>query len=175
MGILQVEKGANAALVPYLISQDLISLWGRVTAPVWYIIKELQENDPGKHCNEGSIVHAQLLQSCPTLWDPMDCGSPGSSVHGILQARILEWVTMSSSRGSPQARDQTHVSCTSRSWIVYQLSHLGSLRSLYALTISTLWVVISSPLMGNTSQTFSQSQCYIFYSGWVKSVLFENK
>ena len=39
-------------------------------------------------------------QSCPTLCDPMDCSLPGSSVHGILQARILEWVTISFSKGS---------------------------------------------------------------------------
>jgi len=39
-------------------------------------------------------------QSCPTLWDPMDCSPPGSSVHGILQARILEWVAIPFSRGS---------------------------------------------------------------------------
>ena len=43
---------------------------------------------------------AKSLQSCPTLCDPMDYSLPGSSVHGILQARILEWVAMSSSRGS---------------------------------------------------------------------------
>ena len=42
---------------------------------------------------------AKSLQSCPTLWDLMDCSPPGSSVHGILQARILEWVSMFSSRG----------------------------------------------------------------------------
>ena len=41
-----------------------------------------------------SCVHAQSLQSCPTLCDPMDYSPPGSSVHGILQARILEWVAM---------------------------------------------------------------------------------
>ena len=45
-------------------------------------------------------VYSQSLQSCPTLCDPMDCGPPGSSVHGILQVRILEWVAMPSSRGS---------------------------------------------------------------------------
>ena len=39
-------------------------------------------------------VHAKLLQSCPTLCDPMNCSPPGSSVHGMLQARILEWVAM---------------------------------------------------------------------------------
>ena len=54
---------------------------------------------------------AQLLQLCPTLWDPMDCSPPGSSVHGISQARILEWVAISSSRGSSQPRDGTWVSC----------------------------------------------------------------
>ena len=45
-------------------------------------------------------VGAKSLQSCLTLWEPMDCGLTGSSVHGILQARILEWVAMPSSRGS---------------------------------------------------------------------------
>ena len=48
-----------------------------------------------------------------SVCDPMDCSPPGSSVHGILQARILEWVTMPSSRGSSQPRDQTCVSCIS--------------------------------------------------------------
>ena len=60
--------------------------------------------------NEHACVHAQSLQSCPALYDPMDHSPPGSSVHGILQARILEWVAMPSSRGS-RPRDQTHVSC----------------------------------------------------------------
>ena len=45
-------------------------------------------------------VRAKLLQSCPTLGNPMDCSPPGSSVYGILQARILEWVAMPFSRGS---------------------------------------------------------------------------
>ena len=39
-------------------------------------------------------VHAKLLQSCPTLCNPMDCSPPGSSVHGILQERILEWIAI---------------------------------------------------------------------------------
>ena len=53
---------------------------------------------------------SEVAQSCPTLCDPMDCSLPGSSVHGILQARILEWVTISFSRGSSRPRDQTQVS-----------------------------------------------------------------
>ena len=57
---------------------------------------------------------AQLLQSCPTLCDPMDYRLPGSSVHGILQARVLEWwVAMPSSKGSSWPRDRTCISCTS--------------------------------------------------------------
>ena len=55
-------------------------------------------------------VHARSLQSCPALCSSKDCSLPGSSVHGILQARILEWVAMLFSRGSSRPRDQTHVS-----------------------------------------------------------------
>ena len=54
-----------------------------------------------------------LLQSWPMLCDPMDCSPPGFSVHGILQARILEWVAMSSSKGPSQPRDRTCVPCVS--------------------------------------------------------------
>ena len=52
-----------------------------------------------------------VAQSCLTLCDPMSCSPPDSSVHGILQTRILEWVAMPSSRGSSQPRDRTQVSC----------------------------------------------------------------
>ena len=58
-------------------------------------------------------IYAQLLQSCQTLCNPMDCSLPGSSVHEIPQARILEWVTMPSPKGSSRPRKQTHVSCIS--------------------------------------------------------------
>ena len=53
---------------------------------------------------------SEVTQLCPTLCDPMDCSLPGSSLHGILQARVLEWVATSFSRGSSQLRDQTQVS-----------------------------------------------------------------
>ena len=61
----------------------------------------------------------------PTLWDPMVCSLPGSSVHGILQARILEWVAMPSSRGSSQPRGSNPGLPHCR-WILYFLSHQGS-------------------------------------------------
>ena len=47
-----------------------------------------------------NVLHAKLLQSCLTLCDPMNSSLPGSSIHGIIQARILEWVASSFSRGS---------------------------------------------------------------------------
>ena len=55
-------------------------------------------------------MSAKLLPLCLTLCDSMDCSLPGSSVHGILQARILEWVVMPSSRGSSQPRDWIPIS-----------------------------------------------------------------
>ena len=62
----------------------------------------------------GTWVRACLVtQPCLTLRNPMDCSPPGSSVHGILQARILEWVAMLCSRGSSQPRDRTHLSYVS--------------------------------------------------------------
>ena len=63
-------------------------------------------------------MHAKLhVQSCSTLCDPIDYRPPHSSVHGILQVRILEWVALSSSRGSSLSKDGTcvsYVSCTGR-------------------------------------------------------------
>ena len=65
-----------------------------------------------KHLNShatltNACIHAKSLQSCPTLCDSMDCRPPGSSVHGILQATILEWVVMPYSRGSSRPRKWT--------------------------------------------------------------------
>ena len=71
-------------------------------------------------------VLAKSLQLCLTLCDPMDCSCPGSSVHGILQARILEWIVISSSRESSQSWDWTpfsYVSCIGRR-VLYHQHHL---------------------------------------------------
>ena len=60
-----------------------------------------------------NIVKVKVLvpQSCPTLWNPIGCSPPGSSVPGILQTRILEWVAILFSRGSFWPKDQIQVSC----------------------------------------------------------------
>ena len=67
------------------------------------------------------MFFGMCVQSCLTLCDPMDYSLPGSPVHGILQARILEWVASSYSRGSSQPRDQTHISGVSYigKWVLY--------------------------------------------------------
>ena len=64
--------------------------------------------EPQNIREEGGPLEAReylVAQSCPILCDPMDCNLLGSSVHGILQARILEWVVIPYSMGSSQARE----------------------------------------------------------------------
>ena len=90
-------------------------------------------------------MSAKTLQSCPTLCNPMEGSPPGSSVRGILQARILEWVVMPSSRGSSWPRDRTcvsHVSCIGRQvlyyWATWEAPWLLSLILHNIVTIS--WI-----------------------------------
>ena len=93
-------------------------LWDELHQTVWntgYISKPhfTFHTDRGQFC----LILAScclIAESCPALCDPVDCSPPGSSVHGILQARILEWAAVSVSRGCSQPRDQTHISCTGR-------------------------------------------------------------
>ena len=76
---------------------------------------------------QNAWVCAKSLQSCPTLFNPMNCRPP-DSVYGILQARILEWVAMPSFRASSQSRDRTcisYISCISRQ-VLYHSCHLGN-------------------------------------------------
>ena len=77
-------------------------------------------DSPGKNTGVGCHFLLQCIkvkseskvaQSCPTLSNPMDCSLPGSSIHGIFQARVLEWGAIAFSRGSSWSRDQTQVSC----------------------------------------------------------------
>ena len=75
-----------------------------------------------------ACMRVKLFQSCLTLCNPTDCSPPGSSVHGTVQAGILEWIALPSSRGFARPRGQTrvsHVSCTGR-WVLYHRHHLGS-------------------------------------------------
>ena len=71
--------------------------------------------DVSQKIKHRATMHACILslQSCPTLYDPVDCSPIGSPVCGILQARILEWVVIPFSRGSSQPESQTSVSSVS--------------------------------------------------------------
>ena len=79
-------------------------------------------------------VKVLVAESCPTLRDPMDGSPPGSSVHGISQARTLEWAAIPSSRGSSQPKEWTWVSWNCRP-ILYHLSHQEAWMALYHLLI----------------------------------------
>ena len=83
----------------------------RHTSPHWFS----NWRDP---CQSLSPCRCSVAQSCPTLHDPMDCSLPRSSVHGISQARVLEWAAVSFSGVCSWPRDWTWVSRTGR-WILY--------------------------------------------------------
>ena len=94
------------------------------------------------------MLHAQSLQSCLTLCDPKDSGLPGAYVRGILQARILEWVAMSSSRGSSQSKDCMWVSCVScfaGGFFTTELS--GKPTQMLALHIIFVYIIQMSDLL----------------------------
>ena len=82
-------------------------------------------------CLGAARLCVHCAQSCPTLCDPMDCSSPGSSVHGIFQVKTLEWVAISSSDGSSWARDWTHVSCIGRLILYHWATREACMLTLY--------------------------------------------
>ena len=70
----------------------------------------MQRREDHQNVSHSYVNVNKVTQSCSTLCDPMDCSLPGSSVHGIFQAIVLEWIAISFSKGSSQPRDQTWVS-----------------------------------------------------------------
>jgi len=111
-----------------------------------------------------------VAQSCPTLCNFMDCSLPDSSVHGIFQARILEWVAISFSRGSSWSRDQTQVSHTA-----------GRLFTIWATREAREWVeecgksrIFSFILKGDSFLLYSKQKTgknvfLLLFSHWVMS------
>ena len=94
-------------------------------------------------------MHAQLLQSCLSLCDPVDYSPPDSSVHGILQAKIVEWAAMPSSRESSWSRDQTHISWVSCiAGVFFTAELLGKpMRTQYILAIKLIAAFSHSSLL----------------------------
>ena len=87
-----------------------------------------------------SLVKVLVTQSCPTLCDPMNCTLPGSSIHEILQTRILEWVAIPFSRGSSQHRDQTQVF-----YFAGRFFLRGSLWAIREALCSSVYILIPNP------------------------------
>ena len=104
------------------------------------------------------MCDAKLFQSCLTLCDPMDCNLPGFSVHGILQAKILVWGTISFSRGSSWFRDWLQVS-----WIV---GRFFTVWPIYSSKIDTSLLIIGA----NEFIHLAIQQTFIDYLPFVDSV-----
>ena len=128
---LQVELWGNGSSSVQFYSvgpraRRVPATWGTTTIFLLVMLVSLRHVEPTSRnwvlepglrlssvCNtEPPCPCAKPLQSCLTLCEPTDCGPPGSSVHGILQARVREWGAIAFSRGPSQPRDWTHVSYT---------------------------------------------------------------
>ena len=91
-----------------MVCGELMELVRAAINEVGTVSRQTKQIPDAQQSQSTETVGAKSLQSCPALCDPMDW-NPGSSVHGILQARILEWVAIPFSRGSSQPRDRTQV------------------------------------------------------------------
>ena len=90
----------------WLLREFVLLSWGHK------IRHDLSTEKQGTQVFYFALCESEVTQSCLTPWDPMDCSLSGSSVHRIFQARVLEWVAISFSRGSSRPRDWTQVSHT---------------------------------------------------------------
>ena len=103
----QGRRHKRCRLDPWVGKIPWIREWQPTTA---FLPENPMAKEPGRLYPWSEVNWSEVAQSCPTLCDPMDCSLSGSSVHGIFQARVLEWVAISFSRGSSQPRDRTWVS-----------------------------------------------------------------
>ena len=93
-----------------------------------------------------SESEVKLLSRVRTLCDPMDCSLPGSSVHGIFQARVLEWVAISFSRGPSQPKDRTWISCIADRCFTIWSPYIYIHSHIYTHTYVCMYVCINEPL-----------------------------
>ena len=119
------------------------------------------------HSSHSTFCYCLVTKSCPTFWDPMECSPPGSSVHGISQAWILEWVAIFFSRGSSWPRDRTQVSYIGRTilqqWATWEAPLHCSGIMYYIFTnsnaLSTWWLFV----IIKYTQIFLPSKWYIMF------------
>ena len=103
-------------------------------------------------CNSLEMCMTQMsvlvAQFCPTLCDPVDCSPPGSSVHGILQTRILEWAAILFSRGSSRPKDQTWVSCIAGRFLTIWVTREGTkLSPKNAIVMYKVWLKLGYKIL----------------------------
>ena len=109
-----IQKDTCTHMFIAALDKDLLSHKKNELMPftaTWMDLKIIILSEVSQKDHMMSLTHCEVAQSCPTLCNPMDCSLPGFSVHGIFQARVLEWVAISFSKGSSRPRDRTQVSC----------------------------------------------------------------
>ena len=102
-----------------------------------------------------------VTQSCPAVCDSLNCNPPGSSVHGILQARILEWVAIPFSRGSFWPRDWTHITCIATFLTIWELLGQTAIREgAQPNSLADNWIkdYSAKPCTGRAGPSFPPSQ-----------------
>ena len=142
------------------------SLWSWVTFRLWAVLRGIffPHYFHILHIIHKWKVKVLVTESCPTLYNSMDYSPPGSSVHGSLQARILEWVAISLSRGSSWPRDQTWVSCIAGRFFTFWATRKAdcpqnTTRKTVQLPNHLLFWILRSSVI--ELQMFVQKQCGI--------------
>ena len=126
-------------------------LWTHVHIIYW-------QNTSTLTSKTSSSIDSEVIQLCLTLCDPMDCSLLGSSVYGIFQVRVLEWVAISFSRGSSQPRDWTWVPCiVGRCFTIWATREVRSLLMNYCFDICSWY------------STLRNNFLFEYYIYWIKS------
>ena len=110
-------------------------------------------------------LKVKVTQSCATLCDPIDCSLAGSSVHGILQARILDWVAIPFFRGSSQPRDQTQVSCIAGGFFTVWATRKAQVKVKVAQSCPTLCDPIDYTVHGILQARILEWVAFLFSRG----------
>ena len=143
-----VLRGKFIAIQSYLKKQEK----HRINNLILYL-KQLEKEEKNSEISK-SKVKVQVSQSCPTLCNPIDY-----TVHGILQARILEWVAFPFSRGSSQPKDQTRVSCIAgRFFINWAIREACRRRK----EIIKIWAEINEKEMKETIAKINKTETWFF-------------
>ena len=145
MNVLEIQKVKAAQSCWTLQPNGLYSPW----------------NSPGKNTGVGEVKWNEVTQSCPTtLCDPIDCSLPGFSIHWIFQARVLEWVAISFSRGSSRPSDGTQVSSIACGFLTSWATRKAlEIQVLYQMTLCEVQSTVNMPI---TSMSFLNLSHFTF-------------